>query len=163
MFMLSGGIRGVMIITVAAHSLRRFKSSGPSTDQACYGPIATTGLGGSRLPARLNMTNPNLPAPAGAGPSSGEPVSHTSHRGGIKLSKGQQELYSAMLSGVTCSYMPYMGWFNPSSYYYRSDTHKRCTATATALLKKGLVEIFDRDPRLGHSLRAITPNQRGKG
>ena len=31
------------------------------------------------------MTNPNLPAPAGAGPSSGEPVSHTSHRGGVHV------------------------------------------------------------------------------
>jgi len=94
--MLSGGIRGVMIITVAAHSLRRFKSSGPSTDQACYGPIATTGLGGSRLPARLNMTNPNLPAPAGAGPSSGEPVSHTSHRGGGSDIKRLQRLHTAI-------------------------------------------------------------------
>ncbi len=70
----------------------------------------------------------------------------------MKLPKTQQELLDAMQSGVVVHYMPYMGRFRPNAYYYRRDTHKRCTAAAEALLEKGLVEIFDMDWR-GHSLR----------
>jgi len=61
----------------------------------------------------------------------------------VKLSKTQQALLDAMAGGVTLTYMCYMGSFNPVPYYFRSDTHQRCTAAATALLSKGLVEKFD--------------------
>jgi len=69
----------------------------------------------------------------------------------MRLSKTQTELLEAMKTGVICWYMPYMGRLNPTAYYYRSDTMKRCTAAARALLKKGLVEKKDRDWR-GHKL-----------
>lgn len=69
----------------------------------------------------------------------------------VKLSKTQSELLEAMKGGVTCRYMPYAGRFNPTSYYFRSDTMKRCTAPAKALLEKGLVEVKNKDWR-GHSL-----------
>ena len=59
----------------------------------------------------------------------------------MKLSKSQAELLEAMQNGVKCYYMRYMGRFNPTAYYFRSDTMKRCTATAKALLEKGLVEV----------------------
>jgi hypothetical protein len=72
----------------------------------------------------------------------------------VKLSKTQQDLHDAMLKGVKCRYMPYMGTFNPNAYYYRNDTMKRCTAQARALLAKGLLKEMDRDWR-GHSLVAI--------
>jgi hypothetical protein len=61
----------------------------------------------------------------------------------VKLPKSQQDLLSAMEGGVTCFYMRYMGRFNPTPYYFRSDTNRRCTAAALALLGKGLVEKFD--------------------
>ena len=71
----------------------------------------------------------------------------------MKLSKTQSELLEAMRGGVKCRYMPYMGNYNPSSYYFRSDTMKRCTATAEALLKKGLVTMIKKD-WMGHTLIA---------
>ncbi len=74
----------------------------------------------------------------------------------MKLSKTQQELHEAMLRGVTCHYMPYSGRFNPSAYYFRSDTMKKCSKAAAALLKLGLVERFNVDLR-GCELRAIQP------
>ena len=58
----------------------------------------------------------------------------------MKLSKSQAELLAAMDAGVVCYYMRYMGRFNPTAYYFRSDTMKRCTATANALFDKGLLE-----------------------
>ena len=58
----------------------------------------------------------------------------------MKLSKSQAELLAAMETGVVCYYMRYMGRFNPTAYYFRSDTLKRCTATAKALFDKGLLE-----------------------
>lgn len=58
-----------------------------------------------------------------------------------------------MLKGAICYYQPYMGRFNPSAYYFRNDTMKRCTAAAEALVKRGLVERFNEDWR-GHRLRA---------
>ena len=71
-----------------------------------------------------------------------------------KLPKTQADLLAAMRNGVRCRYMPYMGNYNPGSYYFRSDTMKRCTAAASALLEKGLVEVVNRDWR-GHTLVAI--------
>ena len=58
----------------------------------------------------------------------------------MKLSKSQAELLEAMQNGVKCYYMRYMGRFNPTAYYVRSDTMKRCTATAKALFNNGLLE-----------------------
>jgi mevalonate pyrophosphate decarboxylase len=65
-----------------------------------------------------------------------------------------KELYAAMQHGVTCFYMPCAGRFNETAYYFRSDTHKRCTKQAKALIKAGLVEKYDEDWR-GHSLRVL--------
>jgi hypothetical protein len=73
-----------------------------------------------------------------------------------KLSKTQQELLDAINGGVRVHYMPYMGNFNPSAYYFRCDTFKRCTAPARALLEKGLVKKCNEDFR-GHDLKAKEP------
>ncbi len=70
------------------------------------------------------------------------------------LSATQADLLAVMETGTGCHFMPYMGTFNPSSYYYRADTHKRCTAAANALLAKGLVRVVNKDYR-GHTLVAI--------
>jgi hypothetical protein len=71
----------------------------------------------------------------------------------MQLSKTQAELLEAMKSGVVCHYMPYAGRFNPTDYYFRDDTMRRCTAAAKALYEKGLVEVKDKDWR-GHRLVA---------
>lgn len=70
----------------------------------------------------------------------------------VKLSKPQQELLDAISAGIRVSFAPYAGRFNPKEYYYRWDTHAKCTVAATALLDKGLVEKFD-DTWRGHDLR----------
>lgn len=59
-----------------------------------------------------------------------------------KLTPPMQDLYEALQRGVVCHYMKYMGQFNPSPYYFRSDTMKNCTAQVRALLKRGLAEKF---------------------
>lgn len=71
-----------------------------------------------------------------------------------KLSPLAQELYAAMQNGAECIYMPYMGRFRPVPYYFRTDTHKRCTAQAKSLLKAGLVEKFKERLDNRHWLRA---------
>lgn len=71
----------------------------------------------------------------------------------MKLSKTQLELLEAMKNGVKCHYMPYAGRFNPTAYYFRNDTMKRCTAAARALLEKGLAVKTNSDWR-GHVLVA---------
>ena len=60
----------------------------------------------------------------------------------MKLSKTQQALLDAMSHGVVVYYMPYMGGFSSTSYYFRGDTLKKCTAAVRALLRMGLVEIY---------------------
>lgn len=77
-----------------------------------------------------------------------------------KLSALTTELYTAMRTGVICYYMPYMGRFNQTPYYFRSDTHKRCTKQAETLLRAGLVEKYNKDWR-GHTLR-VKPNARSQ-
>lgn len=57
-----------------------------------------------------------------------------------KLSKTQQELYDAMKAGVVIHYMPYAGRFNPTAYYFRNDTMKRCTAAANGLIDRKLAK-----------------------
>lgn len=74
----------------------------------------------------------------------------------MKLTAKQQELYDALKQGVVVHYMPYMGRFNPSAYYYRHDTHQKVTVAADALVKKGLAERYDEDWR-GHKLRVSSP------
>lgn len=69
-----------------------------------------------------------------------------------RISVLAKELYVAMQNGVTCFYMPCAGRFNPTAYYFRSDTYERCTKQVKALIKAGLVEKCDEDWR-GHSLR----------
>jgi hypothetical protein len=74
-------------------------------------------------------------------------------RGVRPLPKTQADLLTALRSGVTLHYMPYMGTFNPTAYYFRDDNHQRVTAAATALLSKGLAEKYDVTWR-GHRVRA---------
>jgi hypothetical protein len=69
------------------------------------------------------------------------------------LPKTQADLLTALRSGVTLHYMPYMGTFNPTAYYFRDDNYQRVTAAATALLSKGLAEKYDVTWR-GHRVRA---------
>lgn len=69
------------------------------------------------------------------------------------LPKTQAELLEALRSGVTLHYMPYMGTFKPTAYYFRDDNRQRVTAAATALLSKGLAEKYDVTWR-GHRVRA---------
>lgn len=78
------------------------------------------------------------------------------------LSKTQRELYVAMKAGAICHHMPYRGRFNPNAYYFRSDTMKRCTAAAEALLRRGLVERYDEDWR-GHKLRVSANTKSSHG
>lgn len=56
------------------------------------------------------------------------------------LSQTQQDLFDAMRRGVVVHHMPYMGRLNPSAYYFRDDTNKRCTSAALALISKGIAE-----------------------
>ena len=52
-----------------------------------------------------------------------------------KLSKPQQELLDAINGGVVVYFMR-----DPCcSYYFRSDGHRKCTSTASALYERGLV------------------------
>ncbi len=74
-----------------------------------------------------------------------------------ELSKTQAELLEAIQNGVVCHYMPYAGRFNPTAYYFRNDTMKRCTAAAKALCRKGLVEKVDAGIH-GHDLVAKKNN-----
>lgn len=76
------------------------------------------------------------------------------------LPKTQADLLAAMRSGVTLHYMPYMGTFNATAYYFREDNHKRVTAAATALLEKGLAEKYDVTCR-GHRVRAKALSAQG--
>lgn len=72
------------------------------------------------------------------------------------LPRTQADLLEALRKGVTLHYMPYMGTFNPTAYYFRDDNHQRVTAAATALLNKGLAEKYEETWR-GHRVRAKAP------
>jgi len=70
-----------------------------------------------------------------------------------QLSASARELYAKMQAGdAQVYYMRYMGSFNPSAYYYRSDTGRRCTRQVASLLAAGLIERFDENWS-GHSIR----------
>jgi predicted nuclease with RNAse H fold len=58
-----------------------------------------------------------------------------------KLTDRQAELLAAMRSGVRVYYT--------HPFYWRGDTHRKCTPEAKALLGLGLVEKFT-DSSLGH-------------
>jgi hypothetical protein len=70
----------------------------------------------------------------------------------IKLTEKQQDLLGAMRNGVVCHYMRYMGRFNPNPYYFRNDTHARCTKQAERLLELGLVQKVDKNQFGDHRL-----------
>ena len=74
----------------------------------------------------------------------------------MNLPKTQQVLYDAICTGTTCHLMR-----GVHSYYFRDDTYDLCTAAASALLKKGLVEVYDDDWR-GHKLRKTQPAEEEK-
>ena len=69
-----------------------------------------------------------------------------------KLTAKQQELLDAVNRGVVLRYMRYMGRFNPSAYYFRSDTLNRCTSTAAALYERGLVARVNENEFGDHKL-----------
>ncbi len=71
------------------------------------------------------------------------------------LSKTQTELLEALRRGVDVHYMPYAGRFNPTAYYFRADTMKRCTATVEALITKGYAEYYAQKSH-GHKVRAVS-------
>lgn len=72
----------------------------------------------------------------------------------MRLSKSQQDLVDAIKHGVTIHYMGYMGRFNPHAYYFRSDTNKKCTASANSLIEKGIARRIDGR----HSMLELIPN-----
>ena len=76
----------------------------------------------------------------------------------MKLSKPQQDLVDAMKQGVTIHYMGYTGRFNPHAYYFRADTNKKCTASADALIDKGIARRTDGR----HAVLELIPNGGGK-
>lgn len=55
-----------------------------------------------------------------------------------KLSKAQAELLEAMRRGVRCHYVA-----GVDAYYFRTDTMRRCTATAFVLRDKGYARVID--------------------
>lgn len=63
------------------------------------------------------------------------------------MTQAQQELLEAMKRGCVCHYMRGI-----DSYCFRTDTMRRCTRQAEALLKAGLVEKHKEDWR-GYQLR----------
>lgn len=65
----------------------------------------------------------------------------------MKLSKSQEELLDAMKRGVVVH-----GIFGIDSYYFRSDSFRRCTRPAEALIARGLIERFN-DSWRGCTLR----------
>lgn len=77
----------------------------------------------------------------------------------MKLSKPQQDLVDAMKQGVTIHYMGYMGRFNPHAYYFRADTNKKCTASADALIDKGIARRTDGR----HAVLELIPNVELRG
>jgi hypothetical protein len=69
---------------------------------------------------------------------------------GKELSASALELYEAMKTGVTCQYLyPLKG---KKAFYWRSDTLRKCTKQAVALLDAGLVE-YDENILMGHRIR----------
>jgi K+/H+ antiporter YhaU regulatory subunit KhtT len=60
----------------------------------------------------------------------------------MNQSTRQHELYEAMKKGVIIHHIK-----GRDSYYFRTDTMKRCTAQARALRKSGLVEAYSEDWR----------------
>lgn len=71
----------------------------------------------------------------------------------MKLSRYQRELLDAMHAGVRVHYIRRKTMLNATAYYFRSDTMKRCTRAALALLAWGVVEKIDGAPECGHQLR----------
>lgn len=60
------------------------------------------------------------------------------------LTAKQAELLRAMRAGVEVARME--GWKNQSGYYWRRDTHRKCTNEVAALCERKLVERVGRYP-----------------
>lgn len=73
-----------------------------------------------------------------------------------KLTKAQQGVLDKLKSGDVAHYMPYMGSFNPSPYWFLSSNMKRCTKQIRRLIDLGLVKIIQDG---FHSTRAIAIEQ----
>jgi hypothetical protein len=74
----------------------------------------------------------------------------------MKLSRYQRELLEAMHAGVRVHYIHHETLMNATAYYFRSDTMKRCTRAAKALLAWGVVEKVECGPDRRHQLRPCT-------
>lgn len=64
------------------------------------------------------------------------------------LTHNQVELLADMKRGVRVHFMG-----GPDGYFFRTDTMKRCSVTAQALEKRGLVERYKEDWK-GYQLKA---------
>jgi len=83
----------------------------------------------------------------------------------MKLSKTQQELLNDLKMGDFLHYMPYMGSYNPTSYYFMHKTMNHYKlATVDKLIKLGYLEEFDREIYSGnHKVRLKSiPTQENK-
>jgi hypothetical protein len=71
----------------------------------------------------------------------------------MKLTKSQADLLEAMQNGVVCKFMNYVG----GSYCVRSDTMRRCTLTAHALFRHGLLIKTDDNVLVARKQNAAIP------
>ena len=62
-----------------------------------------------------------------------------------KLTKAQREVYDHMKEGHKAHYMPYMGRFNPTSYWCVWNMQGKRTRQVEKLIELGLVQITERD------------------
>jgi len=58
----------------------------------------------------------------------------------MKLTDKEKNILERLQKGVKCSYMGYMGRFNPNPYWYMSDDMKKCTIQIKGLKRKGYIE-----------------------
>ena len=63
---------------------------------------------------------------------------------------------------VIADYMPYMGRFNQSAYYYLSSNWKRCTAQIASLKKRGLAEQSGDRVRITEAGREFLKREKAK-
>lgn len=71
----------------------------------------------------------------------------------MNLTKTQLEVLKELSkNGCEAHYMPYMGSFRPSAYWFLSSNHKRCTKQIEKLIKLGFV---NRIQRSWNSIQAI--------
>lgn len=82
----------------------------------------------------------------------------------MKLSKTQQETLGDFKKDSFLHFMPYMGSFNPSAYYFMSGTMKRYRySTVQKLITLGYLETFAEEVVSGkHKVRPTTTQEKGE-